>query len=137
MSSRHAYLRATAVAPLLALAVYGVLGVFGHALHGLLPCADEACAANVAASDHCGCGGHSSGAAVQTSATGDPELRGDGHDADSCSLCAVLAQIKVSRVTLFTADLTVARSFQESAPQETLHAADLLLTRAARGPPAC
>jgi hypothetical protein len=121
----------------MALAVYGVLGVFGHSLHGLLPCADGACGTGFAASDDCGCGCHSLAQAGQVPTPDEPGLRRDGHDAESCSLCAVLAQIKVGRVVLFTAELTVAQSFQESALPEAFSAADLLLTRAARGPPVC
>jgi hypothetical protein len=122
---------------MLALAVYGVLGVFGHALHGLLPCADEACGTSIVSSDHCGCGCHALEQTAQVTGSEGPEVRGDAHDSDTCSLCAVLAQIKVSRAAIFTADLTVAQSFQDAARFASLHAAELLLTRDARGPPAC
>ena len=134
MSFRHAYIRATALAPLLALAVYGALGVFGHALHGVLPCSDGACGANVvAAKDHHGCCCHST--APRGSAADGPEVGADGHDAASCSLCTVLAQIKTGRVAIFTAELTVARSFDAPAAREALQPVDLVLLYAARGPP--
>jgi hypothetical protein len=124
----------------LALATYGVLGVFGHSLHGLMPCSDAACGwSHAASSDHCCCCEHddpliaiASGPAIEGA-----ELRSSGHDAGDCPLCTLLAKIKVGRLALFTADLSVGHCHHEViAPSEVL-AADLILSAVPRGPPAC
>jgi hypothetical protein len=46
--------------------------------------------------------------ASASSATDDgPRCRDAGHDASTCSLCAVLAKIKVGRAALYCTDLIV------------------------------
>jgi hypothetical protein len=138
MSVRRSSIRLAALLPALALAAYGVVGVFGHALHGLLPCADGNCGSAVAdAAEHheCCCPHH---VAPQAASESDgPQVRNAGHDADDCSLCLLLVQIKSGHSALFAAEVSVARSTPLSTPHEPCYAADRLFARAARGPPAC
>jgi hypothetical protein len=129
-----------ALVPKLALAAYGIFGVFGHSLHGLLPCSDAACGSSqTAASEHCCCCDHDEPLITVTSgpATGGAEYRSAGHDADDCSLCTLLAKIKVGRLALFVVDFSIGHSHHESIAPSGLLPADLVLCAAPRGPPAC
>jgi hypothetical protein len=140
MHVRTHHSRLFALLPALALAAYGVVGVFGHALHGLLPCGDGDCGSAFAAADggeHHECCCHHHAAPKATSESEGLQLRAAGHDPDGCSLCLLLVQIRSVQATLFAADFSFDRTFQSSLPHEPCFAADLLFSRTARGPPAC
>jgi hypothetical protein len=123
----------------LSLAAYGVVGVFGHSLHGLLPCADESCGSGIVAAVEglCSCCHHDHAPAATASgpATDGAEFRAAGHDADDCSLCTLLAKIKVGQLALFDAEIRVESSNHESIFVGTLLPADLILSGSPRGPP--
>jgi hypothetical protein len=123
----------------LSLAAYGVVGVFGHSLHGLLPCSDESCGSGMVAAVEglCSCCHHDHATAATASgpATDGVEFRAAGHDADDCSLCTLLAKIKVGQLALFDAEVGVEHSFQELVAASTLLPADLILSGSPRGPP--
>ena len=121
----------------LSLAAYGTLGVFGHSLHGLLPCGDESCGvAHSAVENHCCCGHeHAAAKSTLSPATDGTEFRGAGHDADDCSLCILLAKIKVGRLALLQADVQVGSAYHEQVAVSELLPADLILSGAPRGPP--
>jgi hypothetical protein len=136
MPSRRAYYRATALLPALAIVAYVVVGVFGHSLHGLLPCSDAACGTAPAAEQHCCCCHHESALrTVATPALEGAEFRSAGHDASKCSLCTLLAKIKVGRLAFYHADFSVEHSHHELVVADELLAADLILSGAPRGPP--
>ena len=123
---------------MLALAAYGVLGVFGHSLHGLLPCGDAACSIAEVATDGCCCGHHDPAAPrVLGPARSGPEFRTDGHDATSCSLCTLLAKVKVGRLTLYLAEVSVRQVFEAPRSTKVAPSVELVLAGAPRGPPAC
>jgi hypothetical protein len=138
MRLRRTHLSTAALLPLLALAAYGVLGVFGHSLHGLLPCGDAACSIAEATAD-CGCCDHRQPEAprVLGPARNGAEFRTAGHDASSCSLCTLLAKVKVGRLAVYLADACVRQVYE--APDEVAAepALELILTGVPRGPPAC
>ena len=138
MPLRRAHLTTAALLPLLALAAYGVLGVFGHSLHGLLPCGDAACSVEEVAAD-CSCCDDRDAAAPQVlgPANNGPEVRTAGHDASSCSLCTLLAKVKVGRLTLYLADARVRQIYEAPAEVAAAPELKLVLTRVPRGPPAC
>jgi hypothetical protein len=123
---------------MLALAAYGVLGVFGHSLHGLLPCGDAACSIDEVVAQRSCCDGHD-GAAPQVlgPANSGPEVRTAGHDASSCSLCTLLAKVKVGRLTLYLADSCVPQVYETPAEVSAAPELELVLTGVPRGPPAC
>ena len=138
MRSPTFHSRLFALLPALALAAYGVVGVFGHALHGLLPCADGDCGEALAvadASEHHECCCHYHAAPQAASENDGPQVRSAGHDADNCSLCLLLAKIKVSRQVVYLADFSVASSYHEPIAVSELLAAEFDLSRGPRGPP--
>jgi len=137
MSLRLFHARAYRWLAALSLAAYGAFGVFGHSLHELMPCSDGSCSDWFAAEEHCCCDHAAPVACVsaETDAADGPQLSGAGHDADQCSLCVLLAKIKVGRLALFTADVRVEQSYRESATGNRLLPADLILSASPRGPP--
>jgi len=138
MSIRLFHARAYRWLAALSLAVYGTIGVFGHSLHELMPCSNGSCGEWLAAQEHCCCCDHAAPVApvsAETDAADGPQLSGAGHDADQCSLCVLLAKIKVGRLALFSADVRVEQSYHESATTSGLLPADLILSGAPRGPP--
>jgi hypothetical protein len=140
MRSPTYHSRLFALLPALALAAYGVVGVFGHSLHGLLPCADGDCGAAIAIADageHHACCCHHHAAPQAASESDEPQYRSAGHDADNCSLCLLLVQIKSGHSALFAADVSVAHSIPLPTAHERCNAADTLFAQTARGPPAC
>ncbi len=123
---------------MLALAAYGLIGVFGHSLHGLLPCSDAACSSGEALpSADCSSCDVQAALGCSREPSGGPALQGAGHDADGCSLCLLLVQLKSGHATSFAADFSVERSIPWSMPRERCLAAAMLFARTARGPPAC
>lgn len=131
---------------ILSLVAYGTFGVFGHSLHGLLPCAHEACQGIAAAladdgcCDHCCRQGHEA-AALEATHLHTDELgvsdRSAGHDPRDCALCTLLAKIKVGQAPTFVAELRIERIYSPHLAFSSLYAAELSLSRAPRGPPAC
>lgn len=126
---------------LAALVSFSALGLFGHSLHALLPCSDGSCGTSVAQrSDCCSCGHHHGPAAEETAASesneSGPRLKGAGHDEANCSLCTLLAKIKVGKAAFYYAELDVPHEYREPALSELLSSRDLLLSGAPRGPPA-
>jgi hypothetical protein len=57
------------------------------------------------------------------------------HDPAACSLCTLLAKIKVGRLALYCADLTTAHSSRELFACSAMLPTTLDLTAAPRGPP--
>jgi len=125
----------------LSLAAYGVVGVFGHSLHGILPCADESCGSGIVAAVEglcsCCCHDHEPAPVASGPAIDGAEFRAAAHDADDCSLCTLLAKIKVGQLALFDAEIRVEPSYHESVAASALLPADLILSGSPRGPPAC
>lgn len=126
---------------LVALVAFSALGLFGQSLHGLLPCSDGSCGTPVAeSSDGCCCGHHHGPAAEDTVANAanesGPSAKSAGHDEANCSLCTLLAKIKVSRAAFYHAELDVPHEYREPALSDLLISRDLLLSGAPRGPPA-
>lgn len=123
----------------LASAAYAVVGVGGYGLHSLLPCADGSCRQSHAAAG-CSCGHeHCRAAALLASkADGDrQDVSPAGHDAENCTLCALLAQVRVGQATI-AADHFFTESVYVAADRPTLLVpANVALAFAARGPPAC
>jgi hypothetical protein len=122
----------------LTLAMYATAGLFGHALHDVLPCVDETCAQHASAvGRHCWCHhNHEFGsqAGSQDDSHGSTATR-PGHDPQHCSLCTLLAKIATGRVVLFTAELNVAPVDRQS-PIDCLSThRDFDFARAPRGPP--
>jgi hypothetical protein len=122
----------------LSLAMYAAAGLFGHALHDLLPCEDQACARWEDADGACGCG-HDHDGAVAPAGSRQCErgaaVTQPGHDSEHCSLCSLLAKIGVGRVELFKADLHSAAVAHEPLVSVIALPRDPGLTRAPRGPP--
>jgi hypothetical protein len=58
-----------------------------------------------------------------------------GHDSATCSLCTLLAKIKVGRLALYRADLTIAHSYHELSDCGAMLPVGLDVTGAPRGPP--
>jgi hypothetical protein len=120
----------------LSLAMYAGAGLFGHALHELLPCTDEACVRIESGDGHCCHHDHAEQALAASHEDGQgSKASRPGHDPDRCSLCALLAKIAVGRVQIFTVELSfrpIARETLQSKVSIT-HGFDL--TRAPRGPP--
>ena len=58
-----------------------------------------------------------------------------GHESSACSLCTLLAKIKVGRLALYRADLTTAHAYHELGASGEMRPAPLDLTGAPRGPP--
>jgi hypothetical protein len=138
MHLRTYHSRLFALLPALALAAYGVVGVFGHALHGLLPCGDGDCGSAPVTADggeHHECCCHHQAASNAVTESDGPQYRTAGHDADDCSLCLLLAKIKVSRQVVSLADFSVASSYHEPIVVSELLAAEFDLSGAPRGPP--
>jgi hypothetical protein len=122
----------------LSLTAYGVFGVFGHSLHGLLPCDDGSCGSSDVAEHHCCCGHHEAAPqVVATPALDGAAFRSAGHDADDCSLCTLLAKIKVGQAAMFHADFCVEYSHHEQIAVSQRLPADLNLSGTPRAPPAC
>lgn len=124
-----------------ALLAFTTLGLFGQSLHSLLPCSDGACGvhANAAEESACSCG-HSHAAVVKNVAAAEGDETGAqvsaaGHDAENCTLCTLLAKIKVDRPALFQAQTDVAQCQQFVTLGESLLPQDLALSGAPRGPP--
>ncbi|MBA4105708.1 MAG: hypothetical protein C0485_08110 [Pirellula sp.] len=124
-----------------ALLAFTTLGLFGQSLHSLLPCSDAACGvhANAAEESACSCG-HSHAAVVKNAASAEGDETGAqvsaaGHDAENCTLCTLLAKIKVDRPALFQAQTDVAQCQQFVTLGESLLPQDLALSGAPRGPP--
>jgi hypothetical protein len=123
-------------------AAYAVVGIFGHGLHAYLPCQDERCGERVATAEGPGCcchHGHQDSESPKTS-TSDTEYVAShagkqGHDPNTCSLCTLLAKMKVGRAVFFFAGICVELSYYESTPSSTNVTAELALTGAPRGPP--
>lgn len=138
MHMRTHHSRLFALLPALALAAYGVVGVFGHALHGLLPCGDGDCGSAFAIADagdeHQCCCHHQAARNAVTESDG-PQYRAAGHDASDCSLCLLLAKIKVSKQVVYLADFSVATSYHEPLAASALVPAGFDLSGAPRGPP--
>lgn len=125
---------------LAALVAFSALGLFGHSLHGLLPCSNGSCGTSVAESSDCCCCGHHHGPAAEETAASDakesgPSVNNAGHDAANCSLCTLLAKIKVGKAAFYHAELAVPHEYRETALSDLLMSQDLLLTGAPRGPP--
>lgn len=118
----------------LALACYATAGVLGHGLHALLPCADGCCGEERTA---CSCGHeHCLAAAnLETSESDVPQLGRPGHDAETCSLCALLAKINVGYATFAATDVRSENVSLFTAASELRLPADLVLFSSARGPP--
>ncbi|MBA3481870.1 MAG: hypothetical protein H0T51_08655 [Pirellulales bacterium] len=125
----------------LSLAAYGVVGVFGNSLHGILPCSDESCGSGIATAVEglCSCCHHDQAPTPAASgpATNGAEFRAAGHDADDCSLCTLLAKIKVGHAALDMSAAWTDDSREHVMCDELRAPADVLLAFAARGPPAC
>ena len=131
---------------LAALVAFSALGLFGQSLHALLPCSDGACSdgacgvhADAAEESACSCG-HSHAAVAESTAAADGDETGArfgaaGHDAENCTLCTLLAKIKVDRPALFHAQVDVAHCQQFVTLGESLLPQDLALSGAPRGPP--
>jgi hypothetical protein len=124
----------------LSLAAYATLGVFGHSLHGLLPCADELCQRVVALAEGDCCSGccHAASVAADRSRFSDGPAIAEarrGHDVHECSLCTLLAKIKVGQATVFRAEARVTRAFAAAFQAPALDVAELNLSGAPRGPP--
>ena len=122
----------------LSLAMYATVGLFGHALHDVLPCADDVCAQQASANADHGCCHHDhnleSHVVSQDNSHG-PAATRPGHDPQHCSLCTLLAKIATGRVVLFTAELNVAPVDRQS-PIDCLSThRDFDFARAPRGPP--
>ncbi len=124
------------------LAAYAVVGIFGHGLHSYLPCQDETCGERVEMAEDHGCCCHHRHQNSEVPATSASNAEGvsshagkRGHDPNTCSLCTLLAKIKVGRAVFFFADICVEFSYYESAPSSTNLAAELSLAGAPRGPP--
>jgi hypothetical protein len=141
MLARSVHVRVSRWLATLSLAVYASVGVFGHALHGLLPCADGSCSDRqfAAAEDHCCCCHHDAPASPAAANSGSDEdglrLTRSGHDPDDCSLCTLLAKIKVGRLALYRAELVLAHSYHELPASGVTLPAGLDLAGAPRGPP--
>jgi hypothetical protein len=117
-----------------ALAAYGALGVFGHGLHALVPCADGCGASSLAAShDHCSCH-HVAQAADEAVADG-PTFAAAEHDAAHCPLCVLLAKIKVSPPTFDAGEQCIEPVLHTHAPDAQRTADGHRLAWTARGPP--
>jgi hypothetical protein len=141
MSSSALISRVNRSLALAALVAFSALGLFGHSLHGLLPCSDGSCGVSIAeSSDGCCCGHHHGPAAEETVAGAANEsgssVKSAGHDEANCSLCTLLAKIKVSHATFYHAELDVPHEYREPALSDLLISQDLLLSGAPRGPPA-
>jgi len=135
MSSRLFHARVYRWLAALSLAAYGSVGVFGHALHDLMPCSDSSCVA-LAAEEKCCCCDHEPAVTLADDVDADgPQFSGAGHDPDDCSLCVLLAKIKVGRHAPFSADVFVEHSYHAQAASDSLLPADLILSGAPRGPP--
>ncbi|MBL9161597.1 MAG: hypothetical protein JNL18_02525 [Planctomycetaceae bacterium] len=93
--------------------LYGVVGVMGYSLHSFVGCQASVChdgasagvAAGSADAGHdCCCHhhNHSSGKDASQSKQNDAAFRAakSGHHPDNCSLCALLAQLKVSHAAV-------------------------------------
>lgn len=142
MASAPQHARLGRLLATLSLVAYATFGVFGHSLHGLLPCADELCQSVVAlaAADCCGGCCHAAPATVDRSHRAAGPAMADarrGHDAHDCSLCTLLAKIKVGQAAVFRAEVRVAHAYTAAVPVPALDAAELNLSGAPRGPPAC
>ena len=121
----------------LSLAAYGSLGLFGHSLHELLPCSDPSCGAHAQAESHCGCcHGDEHEAEHAASSIGDGVRAANApHDANDCSLCVLLAKMKVGRVDAFATDICVGVAYHEPAFAAGILPADLVLASSPRAPP--
>lgn len=139
MLARNFHARVHRWVAALSLAAYGVFGVFGHSLHGLMPCEDDSCGSHAGAEHHCCCGQHEAAApqAVATPALDGAEFRAAGHDSDNCSLCTLLAKIKVGQSALFHAEFSVECSHHEQSAVSQRLPADLSLSGSPRAPPTC
>jgi hypothetical protein len=126
-----------ALVPMMALAAYGVLGVFGHSLHGLLPCDDATCRPAEAAASCTYCHDEPTAPRVLGPAKHGAEFRSHDHDASHCSLCTLLAKVKVGRLSFYLADVSVRQIFEAPCDASAAPSLELVLTGAPRGPPAC
>ena len=133
--SRHSRVyRAVALA---SLAIYGGIAALGHGLHGILPCSDEACGTQHSQPEQGCCCHHHACDVGQPSEQADSGLafRPAGHDPEHCSICALLAKIKVGKA----ASLDLAIRFENTRYEQPLAAgllaADLILSKTSRGPP--
>lgn len=125
---------------LAALVAFSALGLFGHSLHGLLPCSDGSCGSPVAESSDCCCCGHHHGPATEETASTDakqsgPQVENAGHDEANCSLCTLLAKMKVGRAAFYYAELAVPHEYRRTALSAVLMPREFLLSSAPRGPP--
>src|SRR5690242_4369262 len=80
----------------LSLAMYAAAGLFGHALHGVLPCPDGVCVQKASANaDHCCCHHDHELESQETSHDNGrgPTATRPGHDSQRCALCTLLAKI--------------------------------------------
>jgi hypothetical protein len=115
------------------------VGVFGHSLHGILPCGDELCGSGIVAAVEglCSCCHHEPAPTSPGPATDDAEFRAAGHDADDCSLCTLLAKIKVGHAALDMSAAWTDVSREHMACEALSAPAEVHFAFAARGPPAC
>lgn len=121
----------------LSLATYAAFGVLGHGLHAILPCADGCCDEAAAVHEGCGCGHEHCVAATHRSDSDGASWRlaQKGHDAATCSICALLAKINVGYATFESADESVELVCQAAVDDAVRLPADLVLLASARGPP--
>jgi hypothetical protein len=122
----------------LSLAMYTAAGTFGHALHGILPCGDEACACLGHSGGHDGCCHHHDEPAASVASGHSepgPAATRPGHDPQRCALCTLLAKISVARLELFTVELTFALVGHDPPASAIVLPGERLLAGAPRGPP--
>ena len=91
-------------------------------------------------SESCCCGLHH-GPTVEETAASDgaesgPRLKSAGHDEANCSLCTLLAKIKVGQAAFTHAEFDVPHAYCETALSDSLISRGFVLSGAPRGPPA-
>ncbi len=114
------------IAALGLLAAYGLIGAFGNALHGFLPCSSSVCGSYSFTSD---------AYAEQEPEPRSAQINAAGPDCDECLVCTLLAKYKTGRaeVRIVVADRHI-ECFEYSNRTEFLSSA-LILPGMTRGPP--
>jgi hypothetical protein len=74
---------------------------------------------------------------ARDSASDAPRISAPGHDADHCTLCALLAQMRVGQAPLAADGVLVSAAYLPAEHRPVFFPADVVLSFAARGPPSC
>jgi hypothetical protein len=137
MTRRNRKTRIFRAVAMASLAIYGGIAALGHGLHAVMPCGDQACIAQRSETDEGCCCHHHTCHAEQSHSHSDSRLafRAPGHDPDECSVCALLAQMKVGRASVFDLAIHFESARFERPLATGLLASDLILSKTSRGPP--